>query len=137
MDTSYSKRSAAEKLGITPAAWFVLHPPPGYSEKISPLPIPVTSPQEIISPAAGVHFFIENLAQADALFPQLAPRLASNGSLWVSWPKAVFRQDPFLNENSIRESGLKSGLVDVKVISLDDTWSGLKFVFRLKDRPKG
>ena len=39
-----------------------------------------------------------------------------------------------LNENVVREVGLKNGLVDVKVITLDESWSGLKFVYRTKDR---
>lgn len=39
-----------------------------------------------------------------------------------------------LNGNKIREIVLASGLVDVKVAAIDDTWSGLKFVYRIKDR---
>jgi len=40
-----------------------------------------------------------------------------------------------LNENVVREIGLAVGLVDVKICAVDETWSGLKFVYRLKDRP--
>jgi len=32
--------------------------------------------------------------------------------------------------------GLAAGLVDVKVCAVDEVWSGLKFVYRVKDRPK-
>ncbi len=39
-----------------------------------------------------------------------------------------------LNENFIRDLALKSGLVDTKVCAVDDTWSGLKLVIRLRDR---
>lgn len=39
-----------------------------------------------------------------------------------------------LNVNSVIEIGLNNGLVDVKVAAIDETWSGLKFVYRLKDR---
>ncbi len=35
----------------------------------------------------------------------------------------------------LREYGLGAGLVDVKICAVDETWSGLKFVRRLKDRP--
>ena len=38
------------------------------------------------------------------------------------------------SQNLVRDIGLKSGLVDVKVCAVDETWSGLKFVYRLKDR---
>ena len=61
---------------------------------------------------------------------------------WVSWPKASARMETDLSDGVVREVGLKNGLVDVKVCAIDDSWSGLKFVRRLKDRdgdlpPKG
>jgi hypothetical protein len=67
--------------------------------------------------------------------------LAPQGMFWVSWPKRIKGTLPVtvpdpLDENIIREIGLKAGLVDIKVCAVDETWSGLKFVVRLKDRPK-
>jgi hypothetical protein len=41
-----------------------------------------------------------------------------------------------LSDNIVRHIGLAAGLVDVKVCAVNEVWSGLKFVFRLKDRPK-
>jgi hypothetical protein len=40
-----------------------------------------------------------------------------------------------LTEDIIRGIGLEAGLVDNKVSAVDETWSGLRFVVRLKDRP--
>lgn len=54
--------------------------------------------------------------------------------IWISWPKKASRQPTDLDENYIREFGLEFGLVDVKVCAIDEVWSGLKFVFRVKDR---
>jgi hypothetical protein len=54
--------------------------------------------------------------------------------LWISWPKRSSKVPTDLNENVIREIGLKNGLVDVKVCAVDEIWSSLKFVFRTKDR---
>jgi hypothetical protein len=54
--------------------------------------------------------------------------------LWISWPKKASKVVTDLNENIIRDFGLEVGLVDVKVCAVDETWSGLKFVVRLKDR---
>jgi len=54
--------------------------------------------------------------------------------LWISWPKKSSKVVTDLDENLIRVFGLKNGLVDVKVCAVDGVWSGLKFVFRLKDR---
>ena len=56
--------------------------------------------------------------------------------LWVAWPKKAAKVATDLNENLVREIGLAKGMVDVKVCAIDDVWSGLKFVFRLRDRGK-
>ena len=67
-------------------------------------------------------------------FAPLRDRLVANGSLWVSWPKKSSGVATDLTEDLIRRVGLAEGLVDVKVCAVDETWSGLKFVRRLKDR---
>jgi hypothetical protein len=76
------------------------------------------------------------MAKADLKrqFSQLAKQLAPTGMLWVSWPKKASGVATDINENSVREIGLDAGLVDVKVCAVNDVWSGLKFVVRLKDR---
>jgi hypothetical protein len=66
----------------------------------------------------------------------LARALTDEGTLWVSWPKQASGVKTDLNENIIREVGLKEGLVDVKVIALDEVWSGLKFVRRVENRAR-
>ena len=61
-------------------------------------------------------------------------QLAPSGMLWVSWPKKSSGLKSDLDENVVRQIGLKAGLVDVKVCAVSEVWSGLKFVIRLKDR---
>jgi hypothetical protein len=56
--------------------------------------------------------------------------------LWIAWPKKASRVATDLTDNVVRNVGLMKGMVDVKVCAVDEVWSGLKFVFRLKDRPK-
>jgi hypothetical protein len=56
--------------------------------------------------------------------------------LWVSWPKKASGVATDLNENGVRKIGLEAGLVDVKVCAVNEIWSGLKFVIRVKDRKK-
>lgn len=59
--------------------------------------------------------------------------LSPDGMLWASWPKSG-KLGTDLNENKVRDIGLALGLVDIKVAAIDETWSGLKFVYRIKDR---
>jgi hypothetical protein len=86
------------------------------------------------APLDFVHLFVKERAGLPKRFRALAGALAPAGMLWVSWPKGASKVTTYLNENIVREIGLQAGLVDVKVCAVDDVWSGLKFVIRLKDR---
>ena len=61
--------------------------------------------------------------------------LELDGGLWIAWPKRTSGVATDLSENPMREIGLANGLVDNKVAAIDDTWSGLRFVYRRSDRP--
>ena len=80
--------------------------------------------------------FVKSAAELKKEFPRVAKNLAPAGMLWVSWPKKTSGVATDLDENRVREIGLQAGLVDVKVCAVDQVWSGLKFVVRLKDREK-
>ncbi len=67
-------------------------------------------------------------------FAAIAKALAPAGMLWVCWPKKSSGVESDLDENTVRETGLQTGLVDVKVCAVTEIWSGLKFVRRVKDR---
>jgi hypothetical protein len=69
-------------------------------------------------------------------FSKLEPKLAQDGMIWIAWPKKASDMKTELDENTVRRTGLDAGLVDVKVCAIDATWSGLKFVRRLRDRVK-
>ena len=67
-------------------------------------------------------------------FSELTQRTTTAGALWIAWPKRSSGVRTELDENVVRDTGLDAGLVDVKVCAVDETWSALKFVRRLKDR---
>lgn len=81
-----------------------------------------------------IQYFTTQQKKLKQSFPKLKEKLAIDGSLWISWPKQSSKVPTDLNENDVMHIGLEYGLVDVKVIAVDETWSGLKFVYRLKDR---
>jgi hypothetical protein len=83
-----------------------------------------------------VLMFVKTAAELKKNFGALAVKLQPAGMLWVGWPKKTSGVLSDLTENIVRSLGLEAGLVDVKVCAIDETWSGLKFVYRLKDRPK-
>ncbi|MCB9838174.1 MAG: DUF3052 domain-containing protein [Phycisphaeraceae bacterium] len=64
----------------------------------------------------------------------LPKRLTTAGMLWLGWPKKASGVPTDLSDARVREIGLALGLVDNKTCAIDDVWSGLRFVRRLKDR---
>jgi hypothetical protein len=62
--------------------------------------------------------------------------LAPAGMIWVSWPKKASGVATDLNFDVVQKVGLETGLVDVKICAVNEIWSGLKFVIRVKDRKK-
>jgi Protein of unknown function (DUF3052) len=79
--------------------------------------------------------FVKSAADLKKKFSQVAKWLAPAGILWVSWPKKTSGVASDVTENDVRAIGLRAGLVDVKVCAVNEVWSGLKFVIRVKDRP--
>jgi len=56
-----------------------------------------------------------------------------NGAIWVVRPKGGRSS---LKDTDLIEAGLAAGLVDNKIASFSETHGAMRFVFRLRDRPK-
>jgi len=67
-------------------------------------------------------------------FERVARKLLPNGMLWVAWPKKSSGVSTDLSFANVQKIGLAAGLVDVKICAINDVWSGLKFVYRVRDR---
>ena len=80
-------------------------------------------------------FFALTQAAVARQFRRLAAKLEPNGRLWISWPKRTSGIATDITDNSLRDIILPSGLVDNKGAAIDERWSGLQFVWRLKNRP--
>ena len=81
-----------------------------------------------------VQIFVTNQPDLLAGLRKAKPLLVKNGMLWICWPKGKSEIPSSINREDVRAEGLAIGLVDVKVAAIDDDWSGLKFVYRTKDR---
>ena len=66
--------------------------------------------------------------------PALRERMDKAAGLWIAWPKRAAKVETDLTEDVVRELALANALVDNKVCAIDETWSGLRLVIRLKDR---
>ena len=86
------------------------------------------------APIDAAHIFVTNRADLEAKLKLLMPLLAPAGFIWVSWPKKASKVPTDITEDAIRDVALPMHLVDVKVCSVDDIWSGLKLVIRKEHR---
>ena len=135
----YSGTPLLKKLGIKEGFRLgFVNPPPGFQKELGPLPAGVKiSIQPLPKPLDLIIFFADSQRKLKASFTRLAGKLTEEGMLWIAWPKKASGVRTDLSDNSVREIGLEAGLVDVKVCAVNDTWSGLKFVYRLQDRKSG
>jgi hypothetical protein len=80
--------------------------------------------------------FFSRRAALERRLPALQEALEPSGGLWIAWPKRASGVATDVSEDVVRELGLAAGLVDNKVCAIDQVWSGLRLVYRLRDRPR-
>ena len=133
----YSGTPLPQKLGIKEGhALAFLSAPPEFQKALGALPLGVKISDTLGKNTDVVVMFVTRFADLKKGFAKAARALASNGGLWVAWPKKASGVETDVDENKVRATALAAGLVDNKVCAIDETWSGLRCVIRLKDRPK-
>jgi hypothetical protein len=132
----YSGTPLPRKLGIREDSRLLLvDAPADFAATLGDLPLGV----ELVELGAGAVdvaiLFAFDVTTVRARFAEMAASLQPAGGLWIAWPKRSSGVVTELDENVVREIGLAEGMVDNKVCAIDATWSGLRFVWRLRDRP--
>jgi hypothetical protein len=136
-DAGYSGTPLAAKLGLKAGGRMsLLGAPAGFEELLEPRPDGAVLLRNARPPLDLVVLFESERRPLERRFAALAARLEPAGMLWVAWPKRASGVPTDLSEGVVREVGLAAGLVDTKVCAIDATWSGLRFVHRLSDRPR-
>jgi hypothetical protein len=132
----YSGTPLPKKLGIVDGTRVALiSAPKGFEATLGGLPPGASLREQARGRLDVIVFFATRRRELERRFPVLARALVPNGGLWVSWPKRTSGVATDLTENVARNIGLAAGLVDNKVCAIDDIWSGLRFVYRVADRP--
>lgn len=136
INTGYSQTPLAKKLGIKEGQnILVINKPKHYYKLFSDFPKNVNilkaGKEEELD---FIHLFVKSIEELEDRIIHVKPLLKKEGLLWVSWPKGASSIPTDLKRDYIREFVLSLGLVDVKVCSIDEDWSALKFVYRRSDR---
>ncbi len=134
-EIGHSGTALPKKLGIgTGSRVAVVSCPEGFCERLTPLPDGIVLRTEARGRLDLILFFVTRQAELARRFPVFTRRLEPAGGLWVAWPKKTSGVATDLSFDAVQRVGLECGLVDNKVTAIDDTWSGLRFVRRVRDR---
>ncbi len=133
----YSGTPLARKLGIKEGARVALiGAPEGFESTLAGLPDAVRIRRRLGGgPLDVIVAFFSSRSVLERRLPSLSAALDPAGSLWLAWPKRASGVQTNVTEEIVRERGLAAGLVDNKVCAIDQVWSGLRLVYRLRDRP--
>jgi len=133
----YSGTPLVKKLGIKDGSRVALvNAPENFQTELGELPDNVKFMKSTTRSLDLILFYVLSERVLARDFTKLAARLTSNGMIWIAWPKKSSGVATDLTFARVQRIGLDAGLVDVKICAIDDTWSSLKFVYRLKDRAR-
>jgi hypothetical protein len=136
VSAGYSGTPLPRKLGIKPGARLgVVGAPAGFDATLGELPDGVRLRARARGPLDVIVAFFTARRALERRMPSLRAALHPAGGLWIAWPKRASGVATDLTEDVVREIALANALVDNKVAALDETWSGLRLVIRLRDRP--
>jgi hypothetical protein len=136
--SGYSGTPLPAKLGIKDGQRIaVLSAPPGFEQTLGALPDGVRVGARAAGALDVIVCFVSRRAALERRFDALKRALVPDGGLWIAWAKRSSGVATDLTEDVVREIALEHGLVDNKVCAIDETWSGLRLVYRLTDRPSG
>ena len=83
-----------------------------------------------------VLLFVTAQSDLHTRFDEIVKKMNPACGFWVAWPKKASGVVTDMTEDVVRNLALKKGLVDNKVCAIDETWSGLRVVIRVENRPK-
>ena len=135
--SGYSGTPLPRKLGIRPGdRVLLLGAPDGFAGRaLQPLPEGARLATQARGTADVIVSFHTRRAELARRLPRLRERMEPATGLWIAWPKRAAKVETDLTEDVVRELALANALVDNKVCAIDGTWSGLRLVIRLRDRP--
>jgi hypothetical protein len=120
------------KLGIKPGHTVaLLYGPSGV---IMDLPADVVVKERAVGPADVVVAFFSWRVELERRIASLGKMIFPAGGLWIAWPKRTSGSPTDMTDQVVRDVALPLGLVDNKVCAIDQTWSGLRVVWRRERR---
>jgi len=134
----YSGTPLPKKLGIKEGHRLgLIGAPEDFDTTLGDLPEAVVLRRSARGNADVLVYFTTSRAEFRKRLPALARSIYPDGGLWIAWPKRASKVPTDMTEDVVREEALPLGLVDNKVCAIDETWSGLRIVWRKERRHEG
>ena len=131
----YSGTPLATKLGIKAGQRLAFpNAPEEFAKLLGELPGGVLVRERVRGPLDVIVFFTKSRTELERRLPALRRAMDPAAGLWIAWPKRASGVETDMTEDVVRDLGLANALVDNKVCAIDETWSGLRLVIRLRDR---
>jgi len=125
---SFEPRTTAQKIGIQEGMRVaVFDPPPGYLKTLGVMPEGVEFEEEPDKPLPVTIWFVRDVDVYLTGLRAMRARAAKT-RLWVIYPKGKAGGE--LTQFVIREGALAVGLVDYKICSVSDIWTGMVFAIK-------
>lgn len=135
MKTEIQRKPLYQKLGFKPEFKItVLNAPADYFKLLGCDDADFTIKNKVQNNSDIIHCFLTTKSELNTELDYLKSNIKENGMIWISWPKKSAKISSDLSEDYIRVTAINSGLVDVKVCAVNETWSALKLVIPLKLR---
>jgi len=131
-----NEKPLVQKLGIEEGmAVGILNAPNYFDIDLGDLPDGVEVYRDADDAPADLYLiFADRSDEAQRGFERAVTQLPADGAIWFAWPKKSSDRDSDITEDTLRDLFLPTGMVDNKVCSIDETWSGLRFVVRKENR---
>jgi hypothetical protein len=132
----YSGTPLPQKLGIKAGSVLaVLSAPDGFDELLE-LPPAVDVRRSARGRVDVVVAFVTARGRLESGIDAWGRCIFPDGGLWIAFPKKASGVTTDMTDHVVREVALPLGLVDNKVCAIDETWTGVRVVWR-KERRTG
>ncbi len=122
------EKSLAQKLFLKPGYRAALvNPPAGYDSVLDPLPEGVDLSHSLDGQFDFMLIFVNAKAEVDAHAPAALQALKPGGLLWFAHPKKSAKVKTDISRDVGWDVLHAAGWEAIASISIDDTWSGIRF----------
>ncbi len=122
-DTCLAKKlliKSGHKVAIT-------NPPSGYDDIFDGLHPDTEKVEKLNQPVDVIVLFTKNKVELDKFLAPAIKAIKPDGLLWICYPKRTCKVKTDLNRDILWKEVGESGFAGVSLISLDTTWSAMRF----------